>query len=62
MNYLFLDSSPNKDQQLAFSRPASPKILDNMKEREDGRAITRIKGFSICTTNFRERASRYETN
>ena len=34
MNYLFLDSSPNKDQQLAFSRPASPKILDNMEERE----------------------------
>ena len=33
MNYLFLDSSPNKDQQLAFSRPAS-KILDNMEERE----------------------------
>jgi hypothetical protein len=34
MNYLFLDSSPNKDQQLAFSRSASPKILDKMEERE----------------------------
>lgn len=34
MNYLFLDSSPNKDQQLAFSRNASPKILDKMEERE----------------------------
>jgi len=34
MNYLFLDSSPNKDQQLAFSRQAHPKILDKMEERE----------------------------
>ena len=34
MNYLFLDSSPNKDQKLAFSRSASPKILDKMEERE----------------------------
>lgn len=34
MNYLFLDSSPNKDQQLAFSQSASPKILDKMEERE----------------------------
>ena len=34
MNYLFLDSSPNKDQQLAFSRNAYPKILDKMEERE----------------------------
>ena len=33
MNYLFLDSSPNKDKQLAFSRSASPKILDKMEER-----------------------------
>ena len=44
MNYLFLDSSPNKDQQLAFSRPASPKILDNMKEREVEEPSHGLKG------------------
>ena len=44
MNYLFLDSSPNKDQQLAFSRPASPKILDNMEEREMEEPSHELKG------------------
>lgn len=44
MNYLFLDSSPNKDQQLAFSRPASPKILDNMEEREMDEPSHGLKG------------------
>ena len=44
MNYLFLDSSPNKDQQLAFSRPASPKILDNMEEREMEEPSHGLKG------------------
>lgn len=44
MNYLFLDSSPNKDQQLAFSRSASPKILDNMEEREMDEPSHGLKG------------------
>lgn len=44
MNYLFLDSSPNKDQQLAFSRSASPKILDKMEEREMGEPSHSMKG------------------
>jgi hypothetical protein len=44
MNYLFLDSSPNKDQQLAFSRPASPKILDKMEEREMEEPSHGVKG------------------
>lgn len=44
MNYLFLDSSPNKDQQLAFSRTASPKILDNMNEREMDEPSRGLKG------------------
>jgi len=44
MNYLFLDSSPNKDQQLAFSRQAHPKILDKMEEREVEEPSTSIRG------------------
>ena len=44
MNYLFLDSSPNKDQQLAFSRSASPKILDKMEEREMDEPSHGMKG------------------
>ena len=44
MNYLFLDSSPNKDQQLAFSRSASPKILDKMEEREMEEPSHGVKG------------------
>lgn len=44
MNYLFLDSSPNKDQQLAFSRPVSPKILDTMEEREMDEPSHGLKG------------------
>lgn len=44
MNYLFLDSSPNKDQQLAFSRPVSPKILDTMEEREMDEPSHELKG------------------
>lgn len=44
MNYLFLDSSPNKDQQLAFSRQAHPKILDKMEEREVEEPSTGIRG------------------
>ena len=45
MNYLFLDSSPNKDQQLAFSRPAQPKILDKMDEREVDESSKGLRGF-----------------
>lgn len=45
MNYLFLDSSPNKDQQLAFSRSASPKILDKMEEREMEEPSHGVKGY-----------------
>jgi hypothetical protein len=44
MNYLFLDSSPNKDQQLAFSRSASPKILDKMEERDMKTPSHNMKG------------------
>jgi hypothetical protein len=44
MNYLFLDSSPNKDQQLAFSRQASPKILNNMEERDMEEPSHGLKG------------------
>lgn len=44
MNYLFLDSSPNKDQQLAFSRSASPKILDKMEERDMEEPSHSVKG------------------
>lgn len=44
MNYLFLDSSPNKDQQLVFSRQASPKILNNMEERDMEEPSHGLKG------------------
>lgn len=44
MNYLFLDSSPNKDQKLVFSRSAEPKILNKMEEREVDEPSTGLKG------------------
>lgn len=44
MNYLFLDSSPNKDQQLVFSRSVEPKILNKMEEREVDDLSTGLQG------------------
>ena len=49
MNYLFLDSSPNKDQKLAFTRDANPIILNKMKERNIDEPSTGLQSalFSI---------------
>ena len=44
MNYLFLDSSTNKDQQLVFSRSVEHKILNKMEEREVDDLSTGLQG------------------